>query len=256
MDWIKCKVHHLLDLNFSNAEIGAMYRLQATVAKFERYPTEKEVKSIFRTVERYHEFCNKFEAVSNGIYNKNDTKMMQNCTKLHKTCIKNVYEKVLNDCKVVTNLRQKCKERVEKSRLKAKSVTRYVTDTSNTLHNDDVTSYVTGIDKIRVDKSKEKKYIKKEKVKPPPKFVKPSLSEIKDYLEKYIEEKQLDIPVAVEAEKFESHYEASGWKVGNKSMVCWQAALRGWVLRNNNFSCNNGKKEKKYKSIREVYDEI
>ena len=231
MDWIKCKVHHLLDINFSNAEIGSMYRLQAMTARNGRLPNEREIRSILT--------LKKYEILSEKVLNTSGI------------CIESVLNKVLEDCEKIQNRTKKNRKYQEDSRLRRKSVS---ADIRN--NNDNMSAQCQQTDKIRVDKSKEKKYIKKEKVKPPPKFVKPSLSEIKDYLQKYIAEKQLDIPVAVEAEKFESHYEASGWKVGNKAMVCWQAALRGWVLRNNNFSGNNGKKDKKYKSIREVYDEI
>jgi len=33
---------------------------------------------------------------------------------------------------------------------------------------------------------------------------------------------------AVNAEKFMSHYEANGWRVGRNPMKDWQAAVRSW----------------------------
>ena len=231
MDWIKCKVHHLLDINFSNAEIGSLYRLQAMTAKNGRLPNEREIRSILT--------LKKYEILSEKILNTSGI------------CIESVLNKVLEDCEKIQNRTEKNRKYQEDSRLRRKSVSADIRNNNNNM-----SAKCQQTDKIRIDKSKEKKYIKKEKTKPPPKFSKPSLSEIRDYLEKYIAEKQLDIAVSVEAEKFESHYEAGGWKVGNKPMVCWKSALRGWVLRHKNFTENNGKKEKKYMTLKEVYDAI
>lgn len=231
MDWIKCKVHHLLDINFSNAEIGSLYRLQAMTAKNGRLPNEREIRSILT--------LKKYEILSEKILNTSGI------------CIESVLNKVLEDCEKIQNRTEKNRKYQEDSRLRRKSVSADIRNNNNNM-----SAKCQQTDKIRIDKSKEKKYIKKEKTKPPPKFSKPSLSEIRDYLEKYIAEKQLDIAVSVEAERFEAYYQAAGWKVGNKSMVCWQSALRGWVLRHKNFTENNGKKEKKYMTLKEVYDAI
>ena len=231
MDWIKCKVHHLLDINFSNAEIGSLYRLQAMTAKNGRLPNEREIRSILT--------LKKYEILSEKILNTSGI------------CIESVLNKVLEDCEKIQNRTEKNRKYQEDSRLRRKSVSADIRNNNNNM-----SAKCQQTDKIRIDKSKEKKYIKKEKTKPPPKFSKPSLSEIRDYLEKYIAEKQLDIAVSVEAERFEAYYQAAGWKVGNKSMVCWQSALRGWVLRHKNFTEKNGKKEKKYMTLKEVYDAI
>ena len=231
MDWIKCKVHHLLDINFSNAEIGSLYRLQAMTAKNGRLPNEREIRSILT--------LKKYEILSEKILNTSGI------------CIESVLNKVLEDCEKIQNRTEKNRKYQEDSRLRRKSVSADIRNNNNNM-----SAKCQQTDKIRIDKSKEKKDIKKEKTKPPPKFSKPSLSEIRDYLEKYIAEKQLDIAVSVEAERFEAYYQAAGWKVGNKSMVCWQSALRGWVLRHKNFTEKNGKKEKKYMTLKEVYDAI
>ena len=52
------------------------------------------------------------------------------------------------------------------------------------------------------------------------KFEKPTLEEIKAY----IEEKNLE----VDAERFLDYYESNGWKVGRNSMKDWKATLRNW----------------------------
>lgn len=228
MDWIKIKTQHVLFSGLTPSEKGMLVMIQALAAHLERLPTEKEIIAL------------------PGLSRKAVGKLSESLRNINAD-LSEVLRKVIEDVSEVHRKRSQSNDRQRKLRSKTQNVTR---DKSVTSRECPIRE-----EKIR-EEYKEKKYIKKEKTKPPPKFSKPSLSEIKDYLEKYISEKQLDIPVAVEAEKFESHYEASGWKVGNKPMVCWQAALRGWVLRNNNFNCNNGKKDKKYKSIREVYDEI
>ena len=51
-------------------------------------------------------------------------------------------------------------------------------------------------------------------------FVKPTLEEVK----KYIQEKGC----SVDADAWYAHYEANGWKVGKNKMKSWQAALSYW----------------------------
>ena len=228
MDWIKIKTQHVLFSGLTPSEKGMLVMIQALAAHLERIPNEKEIIAL------------------PGLSRKAIGKLSESLRNINAD-LSEVLRKVIEDVSEVHRKREAEKLRKRNLRSKTQNVPR---DKSVTSHGHPIRE-----EKIR-EEYKEKKYIKKEKTKPPPKFIKPSLSEIRDYLEKYIEEKQLEIPVAVEAEKFESHYEASGWKVGNKPMVCWKAALRGWVLRNNNFNGNNGKKEKKYKTIREVFDEI
>lgn len=53
----------------------------------------------------------------------------------------------------------------------------------------------------------------------------PSLEEIKLHAAK------IGLPPA-EAEKFFSHYESNGWKVGKNPMKNWHMAMSGWKLRN------------------------
>ena len=57
------------------------------------------------------------------------------------------------------------------------------------------------------------------------KFAKPTLDEIKAY----IEEKSLE----VDAEQFLDHYDANGWKAGRTPMKDWKATLRNWHRINN-----------------------
>ena len=228
MDWIKIKTQHVLFSGLTPSEKGMLVMIQALAAHLERIPNEKEIIAL------------------PGLSRKAVGKLSESLRNINAD-LSEVLRKVIEDVSEVHRKRSQSNDRQRKLRSKTQNVTR---DKSVTSRECPIRE-----EKIR-EEYKEKKYIKKEKTKPPPKFIKPSLSEIKDYLEKYIAEKQLQIPVAVEAEKFESHYEASGWKVGSKPMVCWEAALRGWVLRNNNFNGNNGKKDKKYMTLKEVYDEI
>lgn len=51
-------------------------------------------------------------------------------------------------------------------------------------------------------------------------FVKPTLSEIKQYC--------IERGNKVDAQHFFDHYESNGWKVGKNSMKNWQAAVRTW----------------------------
>lgn len=63
----------------------------------------------------------------------------------------------------------------------------------------------------------------KEKINKKEKFVKPTLEEIK----KYIQEKNLK----VDAERFIDYYESNGWYVGKNRMKDWKATLRNWSRR-------------------------
>lgn len=59
-------------------------------------------------------------------------------------------------------------------------------------------------------------------------FVKPDITEIKDY----IKEKTLN----VDAERFFNYYESKGWKVGNAPMKNWKAALSNWAKNTDTYS--------------------
>ncbi len=55
-------------------------------------------------------------------------------------------------------------------------------------------------------------------------FTKPSLEEVKSYC--------LERHNSVNPEKFIDHYESVGWRIGNKPMKNWQAAVRTWEKNN------------------------
>ena len=57
-------------------------------------------------------------------------------------------------------------------------------------------------------------------VKSPPRFVPPSLDEVKDYIREH--------KYQVDAEKWYSYYESNGWMVGKNKMKSWQACLQYW----------------------------
>lgn len=59
-------------------------------------------------------------------------------------------------------------------------------------------------------------------------FVKPSISEI----EEYVEVKGYEII----AQHFYDYYEANGWKVGKNPMKDWKATIRNWARNNKNWS--------------------
>lgn len=78
------------------------------------------------------------------------------------------------------------------------------------------TKGVPSIDKVRLDKNREKG--KKAR------FLPPSLEEIKEQ----IKEKKY---TQVNAESFYNFYQANGWMVGKNKMKDWKAALAGWESR-------------------------
>lgn len=59
---------------------------------------------------------------------------------------------------------------------------------------------------------------------PSKKFVKPSISEIKEYA--------TNNNLTLDAELFYDYYESKGWKVGRSPMKDWKATVRNWVRRN------------------------
>lgn len=62
-------------------------------------------------------------------------------------------------------------------------------------------------------------------------FSPPSLEEIQICFKQKINEKGLRLDAAREAEKFESHYGAKGWMIGDNKMKDWKKAVTGWVVR-------------------------
>ena len=72
---------------------------------------------------------------------------------------------------------------------------------------------------------------------PPPKrieafqkFVKPSVSEVEDYMNKQKGYCQDSITAQSQSFRFINYYEANGWKVGRNPMQDWQAAANNWLL--------------------------
>jgi len=55
-------------------------------------------------------------------------------------------------------------------------------------------------------------------------FVVPSLEELAE------NGRRIGLP-ANEVEKFQSHYESNGWRVGKNKMKNWRAAMSGWKTR-------------------------
>ena len=64
-------------------------------------------------------------------------------------------------------------------------------------------------------------------------FVKPTLSEIKEYC--------IERNNNVDAQHFYDHYESNGWKVGKNSMKDWKAAVRTWEKNNYNKTAKSNK---------------
>lgn len=64
-------------------------------------------------------------------------------------------------------------------------------------------------------------------------FVKPTLSEIKQYC--------IERGNKVDAQHFYDYYESNGWKVGKNSMKNWQAAVRTWEKNNYNKPAKSNK---------------
>ena len=63
-------------------------------------------------------------------------------------------------------------------------------------------------------------------------FVPPTIEEVKGYCQ----EKGYD----VDPEQFVDFYQSKGWKIGKSPMKDWQAAVRTWVKRDNDFQkCRN-----------------
>lgn len=66
-----------------------------------------------------------------------------------------------------------------------------------------------------------------------PKFIKPSLEEIKSYCN----ERKNNI----DAEKFYHHYESNGWMVGRNKMKAWKAAVITWEKKQKEFETQKPK---------------
>jgi hypothetical protein len=62
-----------------------------------------------------------------------------------------------------------------------------------------------------------------------PRFIKPTIDEIKTFLN----EQEYETDIDRYADRFYNFYESKGWKVGKEKMKDWKAALRGWLSRDN-----------------------
>lgn len=68
-------------------------------------------------------------------------------------------------------------------------------------------------------------------------FIPPTIPELhSEFIKKGFTEKL----ALVEANKFFSHYQSNGWKVGKNKMVSWIDSVSGWVTRINDFKKSNG----------------
>ena len=63
-------------------------------------------------------------------------------------------------------------------------------------------------------------------------FVAPTLDEVRDYINEQ--------GYRIDAEAFIDHYQSVGWKVGQKPMKDWRAAVRTWVRRDKEKMPNKG----------------
>lgn len=138
--------------------------------------------------------------------------------------------------------RQQAAERKRKQRAKEKAILDNVTRDCHANVTQNVTKKCdenVTIDKIREDKIREDKNILVSGDKSPkrPKFKKPSVDEISNYLS--------DIGKAnhQEAERIHDYYESNGWKVSRNPMKDWKAAVRGWIRRSSNYNQATAKHE-------------
>jgi hypothetical protein len=88
---------------------------------------------------------------------------------------------------------------------------------------------ITSINNIYMDKSKNR-----EKSEPKKRFQKPSLEELKAYIQEH--------EYSVDAERFFDYYESNGWKVGKNPMKDWKACVRTWQKNEGRFNASAPKK--------------
>lgn len=89
---------------------------------------------------------------------------------------------------------------------------------------------------IEIEKEIEKELKEKNTKKKTSSFKKPTIEEIL----KYCKERKNNIDPSA----FYDFYESVGWKVGNKPMKDWKAAVRTWERRNSNFSSKGSNNHK------------
>lgn len=65
-----------------------------------------------------------------------------------------------------------------------------------------------------------------------PKFVKPTLEEVKAYV--------LELGYTMDAEKFWYHFEARGWRTREGTLKSWKAAVVNWQKNEKSYGANHG----------------
>lgn len=157
------------------------------------------------------------DAETKGCWNYIKIKLNENTEKWNETCKKRSeagkrgmqkrYQTITNDNKtnksyqMLTNDNKanKCYQMLTNANKCQQMLTDYDNDNENENNN-----------------IKEKNILKKEK-----KFVKPTIDEVKAYVDEY--------KYRINVEKFYSHYESNGWKVGRNPMKDWKASVRYWA---------------------------
>ncbi len=81
-------------------------------------------------------------------------------------------------------------------------------------------------DNIVNNTTKKEERVEKKKKAPP--FVPPTPAQVKEYAE--------EKGYKVDAEAFCDHYASNGWKVGNAPMKDWEAAVRSWAKKEQQFA--------------------
>lgn len=133
-------------------------------------------------------------------------------------------------------IREQTKKRVAKWRENQKAELLESNVTCNVTSNADVTQGNAIEKEIELELDKDIEIDKKNKNKNK-KFIKPSLQEIKNYIETN--------NFSVDAQYFLDYYESNGWKVGKNSMKDWKATIRNWERR-----------EKPKGNKKEAYDQM
>lgn len=75
-------------------------------------------------------------------------------------------------------------------------------------------------------------------------FVKPSLSELSEYIKSK--------NYRVDPDRFMAHYESVGWKIGKNNMKCWKSSVKTWHYRED----SKPKTAINFKDDSVVFDEI
>ena len=82
-------------------------------------------------------------------------------------------------------------------------------------------------------KTKTKTVKESEQRKSAARFSPPSREEVEKYC--------LEAGISIDIDRFVDHYASVGWRVNNKPMKDWKAAVRNWKRRENEFGCSSAK---------------